>query len=81
MRRLILALPLLLIACGDPSKADIVKKAEGVDSKAKLEKVLGRPQGVDKLGPVERWTYKAKDGEVTFVITGDTVVLSATNGK
>ncbi|MBF0267673.1 MAG: hypothetical protein HQL44_03685 [Alphaproteobacteria bacterium] len=81
MRRLILALPLLLIACGDPTKADIVKKSEGVETRAKLESVLGRPQSVDKLGPVERWTYKAKDGEVTFVITGDTVVLSATNGK
>ncbi|MBI5119927.1 MAG: hypothetical protein HZA67_02905 [Rhodospirillales bacterium] len=79
MRRLILALPLLLIACGDPSKADIVKKAEKADTRAKLENVLGRPQGVDKLGPVERWTYKAKDGEVTFVITGDAVVLSAAN--
>jgi hypothetical protein len=79
MRRLILALPLLLIACGDPTKADIVKKAEKADTRAKLESVLGRPQGVDKLGPVERWTYKAKDGEVTFVITGDAVVLSATN--
>ncbi len=79
MRRLILALPLLLIACGDSSKADIVKKAEKADTRAKLENVLGRPQGVDKLGPVERWTYKAKDGEVTFVITGDTVVLSAAN--
>lgn len=78
MRRLILALPLLLIACGDPTKAEIVKKAEGVDSRAALERVLGRPQSVDKLGPIERWIYKAKDGEVTFVITGDTVVIAAT---
>lgn len=77
MRRLILALPLLLVACGDPTKAEIVKKAEGVDSRAKLEQVLGRPQSVDKLGPIEQWTYKAKDGEVSFVITGDAVVLSA----
>lgn len=81
MRRLIIALPLLLIACGDPTQAEIVKKAEGVDNRTKLESVLGRPQRVDKLGPIERWTYKAKDGEVTFVITGDTVVLSATGGK
>ena len=74
----VLALPLLLAACGDPEKSDILKKAEGIDDKAKLESALGKPTEVSKLGPVERWTYKAKDGSVTFTITGDTVALSTT---
>lgn len=74
----VLALPLLLAACGDPDKADILKKAEGIDDKAKLESALGKPAEVSKLGPIERWTYKAKDGTVTFTITGDTVALSNT---
>lgn len=69
----------VLAACGDPSKAELVKKAEGADTKAKLESALGRPTNLSKLGPVEKWTYKAKDGEVVFVITGDTVALQAAN--
>jgi len=73
-----LALPLFLAACGDPEKADILKKAEGIEDKAKLESALGKPTEVSKLGPIERWTYKAKDGSVTFTITGSTVALSNT---
>lgn len=76
-----LVLPFFLSACGDPSKADIVKKAESADTRAKLEKALGRPQDLSKLGPIEKWTYKAKDGEVVFVLTGDTVAMQATGGK
>jgi hypothetical protein len=68
---------LVLAGCGDPGKADILKKAEGADTKAKLEKALGRPTDIGKLGPIEKWTYKAKDGEVVFLITGDTVALQA----
>jgi len=70
---------LALAACGDPSKQDILKKAEGADTKAKLEKALGKPTDVSKVGPVERWTYKAKDGQVVFVVTGDKVAMGAAN--
>ena len=72
------ALALGLVACGPPSKHDILSKAEGVTSKAELEDVLGAPTERDKLGPLETWTYRAQDGEVTFVITGDTVRLKTT---
>ena len=68
-----------LAACGDPTKADIVKKAEGADTRAALESALGKPDDLSKLGPVEKWTYKAKDGSVTFVITGDSVAMGAAN--
>lgn len=76
-----LGLALLLAACGDPSKADLVKKADGVSTKAELEAKLGRPDDIAKLGPIEQWIYKAKDGSVLFVITGDSVALQATGGK
>ncbi|MBC7134128.1 hypothetical protein [Oceanibaculum nanhaiense] len=76
-----LGLGLLLAACGDPSKADILKKAENISTKAELESKLGRPDEISKLGPVEQWIYKAKDGSVLFVITGDSVALQATGGK
>lgn len=72
---------LALTACGDSSKGDIIKKAEGADTKAKLEQALGKPGEVDKVGPVERWTYKASDGEVVFVIAGDTVTMQMTTDQ
>lgn len=75
-----MTLSLALAACGDPTKQDIIKKAEGADTRAKLEKVLGKPTNFSKLGPVETWTYKAKDGEVTFILTGDSVAMKAAGG-
>ncbi len=69
-----------LAACGDPSTSDLLKKAEGVATKTELEQKLGRPSEVSKLGPVETWTYKANNGSVSFLITGDRVQLSAAGG-
>ena len=69
------ALLLLLTACGEPSKAEIIEKAQGANTKSKLESALGRPDDFDKLGPIEKWTYEAKDGQVTFIITGDAVAI------
>ena len=68
---------LLLTACGPPTKEELLRKAEGISKKADLEKALGRPEDIAKLGPMERWTYKAKNGEVIFLIVGDTVTLQA----
>lgn len=72
-----LALPLTLIACGPPTTDEALKKAEKAGTKAELEKALGRPTELQKLGPVEQWTYKTSDGSVTFVIAGDKVTLSS----
>ena len=69
---------LLVAACGPPTKEELIRKAEGIGKKADLEKALGRPTDIAKLGPMERWTYKAKNGELIFVIVGDTVTLQAT---
>lgn len=84
-RRLFLAaVPALMALAGcdqTPTKADILKKAEGVRTKAELEKALGKPTEVDKVGPLERWTYKASDGVVTYIIVSDQVTLEATGGS
>jgi hypothetical protein len=71
----------LLTGCGDPTKEEILKKSEGADTKALLEKALGRPADITKIGPLESWTYRAANGSVTFVIAGDQVTISTTDDK
>jgi hypothetical protein len=77
-------LALTLAGCGRGSKQDVMKKAEGISKKADLEKTLGKPDSFSSsgIGPltVETWTYKVSDGEVVFVITGDTVAMKAAGG-
>lgn len=74
-----LALTLFLAACGEKSKKEITDAAKSAATKFQLESILGKPDEMSKLGPVEKWTYKATDGTVVFVITGDTVALQAAN--
>jgi hypothetical protein len=69
-----------LTACSGQTKEDIVQKARGASTRADLEKALGQPSDIAKLGPMERWTYKARNGEVVFLIIGDSVTLQATGG-
>jgi len=71
----------LLVGCGKPSKEDLVRKAEGITQKADLEKQLGKPDDIAKLGPMERWTYRASNGELIFVIVGSAVTLQATSSS
>ena len=71
------AVLLTLTACGDPTKADIIEKARGVETREQLQKKVGKPTEISKLGPVEQWTYKAKDGQVVFILTGDSVAMQA----
>jgi hypothetical protein len=66
-------------ACGSPTKEDIIGKARNVSTRAELEKALGKPTDIGKLGPVETWTYKASNGEVVFLLIGDKVTLQATS--
>jgi hypothetical protein len=60
------------------TKEDLLDKARAVTTRAELERALGKPSEVDKLGPVEHWTYEASNGRVVFLILGDTVTLQAT---
>ena len=84
MKRLLggfaLSMLLLLSGCGRGSKQDIVKKTSAITKKADLEKALGKPDEFNKAVFVETWTYKASDGEVTFIVTGDTVQMQVTGG-
>jgi hypothetical protein len=70
-----------VLGCGPPSQHDILKQAEGVETKQELEAKIGAPDEVDKLGPLERWTYRASDGDVEFVITGDNVGAKSTKDR
>ncbi|MGE0423773.1 MAG: hypothetical protein AB7O88_16015 [Reyranellaceae bacterium] len=73
---------LVLAACdSSPTKAEILKKASGLKTREELEKVLGPPNNLDKLGPIERWTYNAKDGVVVFTIVAGGVVLDETGDR
>ena len=80
--RSLLALVLVMFALVGCSrtKEDLVRKAEGVKTRAELESKLGRADDISKLGPIEQWTYKASNGQVVFVIVGDTVTLQAAGG-
>jgi hypothetical protein len=83
VRRALVALLAALALAGSlagcsRSKEDLVRKAEGAKTRAELESRLGRPDDIAKLGPMERWTYRASNGEVVFVIVGDSVTLQAT---
>ncbi len=74
-------LVLLLSGDGEPSKHEIIKKAESAETKAQREKALGAPDDIGKVGPVEKRTYRAADGEVMRLIIGDRVSLEMTGGE
>ena len=62
------------------TKEDLVEKSRRASTRAELERALGRPSDIAKLGPVEQWTYKASNGTVVFLIVGDKVTLQAAGG-
>ena len=79
---LLLALAaVVVLGCGPPSQHEILKQAEGVETKQELEAAIGAPDEVDKLGPMEKWTYRASEGDVEFVITGDKVKFKSTKDR
>jgi hypothetical protein len=67
----------LVIGCSR-SKEDLVQKSREASTRAELERALGKPSDITKLGPVEQWTYQASNGTVIFLIVGDKVTLQAT---
>ena len=71
---------LAITACGPSTKEDLIAKARNVSTRAELEKALGKPSDIAKLGPMETWTYRASNGEVVFLLVGDTVTLQAAGG-
>ena len=77
----VIALTVLLAACFHKTKDDLIQKAQGIETKQQLRTALGDPDGVDKLGLIEKWTYKASDGTVIFPIIADKVGPSVTGPK
>jgi hypothetical protein len=80
---LLLLAGLALAACGRGTKHDMIRKTDGVTTRAELERVLGKPDRFESagVGPLrmESWIYRASDGEVLFVVAGDTVVSRTTS--
>jgi hypothetical protein len=70
-----------VLGCGPPSQHEILKQTEGVETKQELEAKIGAPDEVDKFGPLEKWTYRASDGDVEFVITGDDIGSKRTKDR
>lgn len=66
----------LAVGCSR-SKEDLIEKSRSVSTRADLERALGKPTDISKLGPVEQWTYRASNGTVVFLIVGDKVTLQA----
>ena len=77
---ILIAVP-LLTGCFEDSKAEILAKAENASDKAALTEALGKPDNIDRVGPLETWTYNASNGSVDFVIAGSTVTLRKPGGK
>lgn len=81
---IVAALAFALAACGRGTKHDIIQKTEQVTTRAELERALGKPDRFESagVGPLrmETWVYRASDGEVLFLIAGDTVVSRTTGG-
>jgi hypothetical protein len=75
MRALALMIALVLSACDPPPStiADIVRRAEMAGTRVELERALGKPHRLTRVGPAETWTYKATDGEISFLFVGDSV--------
>lgn len=72
---LVFALALVTLVGCSQTKEDLLRKAENVKTRSEVESRLGRPKSIVKVGPMETWTYKASNGEVKFLIVGDTVTL------
>ncbi len=85
MRRLATALALgatlMLAACFQDTKGEIVKKAEGASTVEDLRTALGEPDELNKAGPIEEWIYDASDGTVRFPIIAGKVGPMVTGPK
>ncbi|MCG8494272.1 MAG: hypothetical protein MI743_21870 [Sneathiellales bacterium] len=70
----LLALPLLLTACNEPSQSELLSKVQGVSNKADFIAALGDADHVEKDGALEHWRYNAAEGDVCFTIAGSVVM-------
>lgn len=75
MRALAVLTALAIAACDEAPRTlgDIVRKAGTVETRADLERALGRPHKLTVYGTAETWTYKATDGEISFLVVGNRI--------
>ena len=75
--KLLLAAGLMLAvaACGKPTKESMLQKAGNAKKSAEVVTLLGQPDDIGKIGPLEVWTYKASNGKVVFTMLADNVTL------
>ncbi len=80
MLRTVLAAALLLAlaACGKPTKEEMLQKAGEAKKKAEVVALLGQPDDIGKIGPLEIWTYKASNGKLVFTMLAENVTLVVT---
>ena len=71
---------LAIVGCND-RKEDILKKSENATTRDQLRAAIGDPDDINKLGPIETWTYDASNGRVTFTFAGDTVTLKTASSN
>jgi hypothetical protein len=75
--KLVLAAGLMLAvaACGKPTKEAMLQKAGNAKKSAEVVALLGQPDDIGKIGPLEIWTYKASNGKVVFTMLAENVTL------
>lgn len=75
--KLLLAAGLMLAvaACGKPTKESMLQKAGNAKKSAEVVALLGQPDDIGKVGPLEIWTYQASNGRVVFTMLADNVTL------
>ena len=66
------------IACGKPTKQEIMERSRDVRFAAELKKVLGEPDHFEAKVMFEQWTYEASDGKVQFHIAGERIIFRST---
>lgn len=66
---------LALAACGKPTKESMLQKAGEAKKKSEVVALLGQPDDIGKIGPLEIWTYKASNGKVVFTMLAENVTL------
>jgi len=75
---LVAGLLLALAACGKPTKEEMLQKADGAKKKAEVVAILGQPDDIAKIGPLEVWSYTASNGKVVFTMLAENVTLVVT---
>jgi hypothetical protein len=68
-------LMLAVAACGKPTKESMLQKAGNAKKSSEVVALLGQPDDIGKLGPLEIWTYKAANGRVVFTMVAENVTL------